>query len=181
LGSTSISRWGYSCSKAIDEFIALAYYREKKLPVVIVRLFNTVGPRQTGQYGMVIPKFVKSAMLNHPLQVFGDGKQSRCFADVADVICGIRALMKEPKAVGQIFNMGNIEEITIEDLAKKVKEMTKSNSKIEYIPYEDAYEQGFEDMQRRMPDLTKIKEYIGYEPKYNLDMILERVIQYYEN
>jgi len=180
LGSTHISRWGYSCSKAIDEFIALAYYREKKLPVVIVRFFNTVGPRQSGQYGMVIPKFVKSALLNHPITIHGDGKQSRCFVDVADAVCGIIALMKEPAAIGQIFNLGNTEEICIEDLAKKIKALVNSNSKIEYIPYEEAYEEGFEDMHRRMPDLTKIKECIGYSPKYNLEMILERVIKYYE-
>jgi len=180
LGTTSISRWGYACSKAIDEFIALAYFREKKLPVVIVRLFNTVGPRQSGQYGMVIPKFVKAAMLGHPITIFGTGKQARCFSDVADVVSGLVALMKEPKAVGQIFNIGNTEEITIEDLAMKIKTLTNSNSKIEYIQYEDAYEEGFEDMLRRMPDLTKIHEYIGYIPKYTLEMILERVMKYYE-
>ncbi len=180
LGSTSISRWGYSCSKAIDEFVALAYHREKKLPVVIVRLFNTVGPRQSGQYGMVIPKFVKAALLGHPLLIFGDGKQSRCFTDVADVVTGLKALMNEPKAEGQVFNIGNTEEITIEDLAVKVKGITNSNSKIEYIPYEDAYEQGFEDMRRRMPDLSKINEYVGYAPKFNLENILERVVKYYE-
>jgi len=181
LGSTHISRWGYSCSKAIDEFIALAYFREKKLPVVIVRFFNTVGPRQSGQYGMVIPKFVKSALLNHPITIYGNGKQSRCFVDVADVIFGIKALMKEPKAIGQIFNIGNTEEICIEDLAEKIKVLVNSKSKIEYIPYEEAYEAGFEDMLRRMPDLSKINNCIGYTPKYNLDMILERVIKYYES
>jgi len=181
LGTTSISRWGYSCSKAIDEFIGLAYYREKKLPVVIVRLFNTVGPRQSGQYGMVIPKFVKAAMLGHPITIFGDGKQARCFSDVADVVAGLIALMKEPKALGQIFNIGNTEEITIEDLALKIKSLLNSKSKIEYIAYADAYEEGFEDMLRRMPDLTKISEFIGYEPKYTLDMILERVVRYYED
>lgn len=180
LGSTSISRWGYSCSKAIDEFMALAYYREKKLPVVIVRLFNTVGPRQSGQYGMVIPKFVKAALLNHPILIFGSGKQSRCFADVADVVWGLKSLMKEPKAIGQVFNIGNTEEISIEELARKVKALIKSDSKIEYIPYEDAYEEGFEDMLRRMPDLSKINECTGYTPKYSLDMILERVVSYYE-
>jgi len=181
LGTTSISRWGYSCSKAIDEFIGLAYFREKKLPVVIVRLFNTVGPRQSGQYGMVIPKFVKAAMLGHPITIFGDGKQARCFSDVADVVDGLIALMKEPKALGQIFNIGNTEEITIEDLALKIKSLLNSSSKIEYIAYADAFEEGFEDMLRRMPDLTKINEYIGYVPKYTLDMILERVVRYYED
>ncbi len=180
LGSTSISRWGYSCSKAIDEFFALAYNREKKLPVVIVRCFNTVGPRQTGQYGMVLPKFVKAALMNHPITIFGDGKQSRCFADVADVVEGMVKLMDEPKAEGEIFNIGNTEEITIEDLATKIKQMTKSKSKIEYIPYTDAYEEGFEDMRRRVPDINKIHEAIGFSPKYSLENIIERVIKYYE-
>jgi UDP-glucose 4-epimerase len=180
LGSTSISRWSYSCAKAVDEFLALAYFREKKLPVIIVRLFNTVGPRQTGQYGMVIPKFVKAALLGHPIVIYGTGKQSRCFADVADVIWGLQTLMNEPKAIGQIFNLGNIEEISIEDLAQKIKGLVGSDSKIEYVPYENAFEEGFEDMQRRMPDISKITEYIGYQPKYNLDKILERVIKYYE-
>ena len=179
LGSTSISRWSYSCAKAIDEFFALAYYREKQLPVVIVRLFNTVGPRQSGQYGMVIPKFVKAALLGHPIVVFGDGQQSRCFADVADVVWGLYTLMNEPRAIGQIFNIGSMEEITIDGLAQKVRSLVGSSSKIEYIPYEDAYEHGFEDMLRRMPDISKIGDLIGYKPKYSLDMILERVIRYY--
>jgi len=180
LGSTHISRWSYSASKAIDEFLALAYWREKNLPVVIVRCFNTVGPRQTGEYGMVVPKFVKGALLGHPLTIFGDGKQSRCFTDVADVIEGFTKLMACKKAEGQIFNIGSDEEITIEDLAKKVKKMTGSHSKIEYIKYEDAYEEGFEDMIRRVPDISKIRNTIGFQPRYSLDMILQRVIQYYE-
>jgi UDP-glucose 4-epimerase len=180
LGSTSISRWSYSCAKAVDEFFALAYFREKKLPVIIVRLFNTVGPRQSGQYGMVIPKFVKSALLNQPILVYGTGKQTRCFADVSDVVWGLRALMDEPQAIGQVFNLGNTEEISIEDLATKIRVLVKSDSKIEYVPYENAFEDGFEDMQKRMPDLSKMKEVTGYDPKYNLDMILERVIKYYE-
>jgi len=180
LGATSISRWSYSCAKAVDEFLSLAYYREKKLPVVIVRCFNTVGPRQTGQYGMVIPKFVKSALLNHPITIFGDGKQSRCFGDVCDVTDGMIKLMNDPKCEGQIFNIGNDVPITIEELAKKIKKMTKSKSKIEFIKYEDAFEEGFEDMQHRKPDLTKIGEYIGYKPKHNLDKILERIIQHFE-
>ena len=180
LGATSISRWSYSCAKAVDEFLSLAYYREKKLPVVIVRCFNTVGPRQTGQYGMVIPKFVKSALLNHPITIFGDGKQSRCFGDVCDVTDGMIKLMNDPKCEGQIFNIGNDVPITIEELAKKIKKMTKSKSKIEFIKYEDAFEEGLEDMQHRKPDLTKIGEYIGYKPKHNLDKILERIIQHFE-
>jgi len=180
LGSTYISRWSYSTTKAIDEFLALAYYREKKLPVVIARCFNTVGPRQTGQYGMVIPKFVKSALLNHPITVFGDGKQSRCFADVIDIVNGFIRLMNEPKAEGEIYNIGNDKEITIEELAHKIKKMTKSKSKIEYIKYEDAYEEGFEDMRRRIPDLSKINKLIGYKPKYSLDKILMRIINFFE-
>lgn len=180
LGSTHISRWSYSSAKAIDEFIALAYFREKKLPVVIVRCFNTVGPRQSGQYGMVIPKFVKNALLNHPLTIYGDGKQSRCFADVDDVVDGMIKLMNEKKAEGEIFNIGSTEEITIEDLAKTIKKMTGSKSKIETIKYDDAYEEGFEDMRRRVPDLTKINKIIGYVPKYKLNDILDRVIKYYE-
>jgi len=180
LGSTHITRWSYSASKAIDEFLAQAYYREKKLPVVIVRCFNTVGPRQTGQYGMVIPKFVRNALLNHPITIFGDGKQSRCFGDVADITEGMIKLMNTKKAEGQIFNIGNDKDISIEALAQKIKKMTGSRSKIEFIKYEDAYEKGFEDMRHRKPDLTKIREYIDYNPKYNLDQILERIITYFE-
>ncbi|MCF7919533.1 MAG: GDP-mannose 4,6-dehydratase [Candidatus Cloacimonetes bacterium] len=180
LGSTHISRWSYSSSKAIDEFLALAYHREKRLPIVIVRCFNTVGPRQTGQYGMVIPKFVKSALLNHPITIFGDGKQSRCFCDVEDVTDGMIRLMDDKKAEGEIFNIGNDQSITIEELAHLVKKMTNSNSRIEYINYEDAYEEGFEDMRRRVPDLTKIKELIKYEPKHDLENILIRIIDYFE-
>jgi len=180
LGSTHISRWSYSSAKAIDEFLALAYYREKKLPVVIVRCFNTVGPRQTGQYGMVIPKFVKSALLNHPITVYGDGKQSRCFTDIEDVVEGLIKLMNEKKAQGHIFNIGSNEEITIGELAHKIKKMTGSRSKIDFIKYEDAYEEGFEDMIRRVPDLTKIKDMIGYKTRYNLDKILKKIIDYFE-
>ncbi|OQY30172.1 MAG: nucleoside-diphosphate sugar epimerase [Candidatus Cloacimonetes bacterium 4572_55] len=180
LGSTHISRWGYSASKAVDEFLALAYYREKRLPVVVVRLFNTVGPRQSGQYGMVIPKFVHQALLNHPLLVYGDGKQSRCFAYVEDVVNGMITLMEHPQAVGEIFNLGSKEPITIEELAKKVKELCQSRSEIIYVPYNQAYEEGFEDMKRRMPDLNKVKKLIGYEPQFNLDDILERVIEYFK-
>ncbi len=180
LGSTHISRWSYSSAKAIDEFLSLAYYREKKLPVVIVRCFNTVGPRQSGQYGMVIPKFVKAALLNHPITIFGDGKQSRCFCDVKDVIEGMVHLMDSEEATGQIFNIGNDESISIEELAIKIKDLTKSDSKIDYVKYEDAFEEGFEDMRRRIPDLTKIKEAVGYETKFCLEDILERVIDFFE-
>ncbi|MDO9577619.1 MAG: GDP-mannose 4,6-dehydratase [Candidatus Cloacimonadales bacterium] len=180
LGSTHISRWSYSSAKAIDEFLALAYYREKKLPVVIVRCFNTVGPRQTGQYGMVIPKFVHNALLNHPITIFGDGKQSRCFCDVEDVTDGMIKLMNHKKAEGQIFNVGNDTEITIEALANKIKKMANSRSKIEYIDYEEAYEEGFEDMRHRKPDLTKVKTCIDFKPKFDLDQILQRIIAFFE-
>lgn len=180
LGSTHISRWGYSCSKAIDEFLSLAYYREKKLPVVIVRCFNTVGPRQTGQYGMVIPKFVQNALLGHPLTIYGDGQQTRCFTDVADVVDGFIRLMDEPEAEGKVFNIGSTESVSIEALAHKIKEMTRSRSKIEFIPYDAAYEEGFEDMMHRIPDLTRIRTMIGFEPRYSLENILERIISYYE-
>ncbi len=180
LGSTHITRWSYSSAKAIDEFLALAYYREKKLPVVIVRCFNTVGPRQTGQYGMVIPTFVKNALLDHPLTIYGDGKQTRCFADVDDVVYGMIKLMNIKKAEGKIFNIGNDKDISIEELAKKIKKMTNSKSKIEYIKYEDAYEEGFEDMRQRKPDLSKIKKFLDFKPNYNLEKILERIINHFE-
>jgi len=180
LGSTHISRWSYSAAKAIDEFFALAYYREKKLPVVIVRCFNTVGPRQTGQYGMVIPKFVRNALLNHPITIFGDGKQTRCFCDVDDVTDGMIKLMNNKKAVGEIFNIGNDKSISIEELAHKIKKLTNSKSKIEYVNYEDAYEEGFEDMRHRKPDLSKVIKLIDYKPKYNLEQILKRTIDYFE-
>ena len=180
LGSTYITRWGYSCSKAVDEFLALAYYREKKLQVIILRCFNTVGPRQTGDYGMVIPIFVKQALLGHPLTVYGDGKQTRCFSDVSDVVDGMMKLMESDKTIGEIFNIGNDEEISILDLAKKIKKMTNSKSPIEFIPYDKAYETGFEDMQRRLPDLTKINKFIGYKPKIKLNEMLQKIINYYE-
>jgi len=180
LGSTHISRWSYSCAKAIDEFFSLAYYREKKLPVVIVRCFNTVGPRQTGQYGMVIPKFVRNALLNHPITIFGDGKQTRCFCDVDDVTDGMIKLMNNKKAEGEIFNIGNDISISIEELAHKIKKLTNSKSKIEYVDYADAYEEGFEDMRHRKPDLSKVIKYIDYKPKYNLEQILKRTIDYFE-
>jgi len=179
LGPTTKSRWSYSCSKAIDEFLALAYYKEKQLPVVLVRLFNTVGPRQTGQYGMVVPRFVQAAMNNQPIRVYGDGTQSRCFGYVGDVVNAMMALMSHPQAVGQIFNIGSSEEITIADLAKKIKALTGSESEIVKIPYEQAYEQGFEDMARRVPDLAKIKKLIGYMPKTKLDEIILRVRDYF--
>jgi UDP-glucose 4-epimerase len=180
LGSVKKRRWAYACSKTLDEFLALAYFDEKKLPVVITRLFNTVGPRQTGQYGMVLPNFVQSALLGKPIKVYGDGTQSRNFTHVHDVIGAITKLMDEPKAEGDIFNVGGGYEITINELAEKVKEMTGSSSEIEHIPYEKAYGPGFEDMQRRCPSIEKIKGLIGFEPSYDIDAIIESVIDYFK-
>ncbi|OGW05394.1 MAG: nucleoside-diphosphate sugar epimerase [Nitrospinae bacterium RIFCSPLOWO2_01_FULL_39_10] len=179
LGSTKNGRWSYACSKAIDEFLALAYWREKKLPVVVVRFFNTVGPRQTGRYGMVIPNFVKQALLGHPITVYGDGKQSRSFTYVGDVVKGITELMNNPKAVGEVFNIGHGKEITISELAGLVKKITNSKSEIVYIPYDKAYEEGFEDMQRRSPDISKINKLIGYKPTMDIKEILEKVVEYF--
>ena len=180
MGPTSKGRWSYACSKAIDEFLALAYHKEKRLPVVVARLFNTVGPRQTGRYGMVIPNFVKQALLSHPLTVHGDGTQTRCFTDIQDVVGQLAALADEPRAVGEVFNVGNDhEEVTILDLAKRVKERASSKSEIVLVPYEKAYEEGFEDMQRRVPDLSKLHALTGYEPQVSLDEILDRVIAYF--
>lgn len=180
LGPTTKGRWSYACSKAIDEFLALAYWKEKKLPVVITRLFNVVGPRQTGRYGMVIPRLVKQALQNKPITVFGDGKQSRCFAHVKDAVGAILKLSATEKAIGEVINLGSDEEISIEELAKKIKEAARSKSEIRYIPYSEAYEEGFEDMRRRVPDLAKIKKLIGYKSKYSLDNIIKDVIEYYK-
>ncbi len=179
MGATVKHRWAYACSKAIDEFLALAYYKERGLPVIIVRFFNTVGPRQTGQYGMVLPSFVQQALAGAPITVFGDGTQSRSFTYVGDVVECLLKLVDEPKAVGQVFNIGNQEEITILKLAEIVKSRTGSASPIEFVPYDQAYEEGFEDMPRRVPDLTKIRELLGYEPKVQLDEIITKVIEYF--
>ena len=179
LGPTAKHRWAYACSKMIDEFLALAYWKERKLPVVIVRLFNTVGPRQTGQYGMVVPTFVRQALAGHPITVFGDGTQSRSFTYVGDVVEALMALAQEPRAIGEVFNIGNPGEITIRDLAEKVKAMTGSRSPIQLVPYDEAYEEGFEDMPRRVPDISKLQALIGYEPKLALDAILERLIDHF--
>jgi len=179
LGPTTKHRWAYACSKMIDEFLALAYWKERKLPVIVVRLFNTVGPRQTGQYGMVIPNFVRQALAGQPITVFGDGTQSRSFTYVGDVVRAMVALIIEPRAVGQVFNIGNGEEITIGDLAAKIKKMTGSRSEIVMIPYDQAYEAGFEDMPRRVPDISRIKALVGYEPTVQLDETLERVIEHF--
>lgn len=180
MGSTTINRWSYAAAKAVDEILALAYYREKKVPITVVRCFNTCGPRQTGQYGMVLPRFVKQALLNQPLTVFGDGKQSRCFSSVFDIVEGVVRLSQSEQAVGRIFNIGSNNEITIEELAKRVIELTGSTSEIEYLPYEKAYEEGFEDMRRRVPDLTRIGEAIGYEPRVDLNELIQSVITYFK-
>jgi UDP-glucose 4-epimerase len=179
MGATTKGRWSYACSKAVDEFLALAYWRERKLPTIIVRLFNTVGPRQTGRYGMVIPTFVQQALSGHPITVFGDGTQSRCFTHVADVVGALVKLVDHPASVGQVFNIGSTEEVTIGELAEQVKVMTGSRSEVVLVPYGEAYEEGFEDMSRRVPDVTKVGSLIGYRPTRTLEQILEDVIAYY--
>jgi nucleoside-diphosphate-sugar epimerase len=178
MGPTTKHRWAYACSKLIDEFLALAYWKEKQLPVVIVRLFNTVGPRQTGRYGMVLPTFVRQALAGQPITVFGDGTQSRSFTYVGDVVEALVRLAHERRAVGEVFNIGNMGEVTISDLAERVKRMTESCSSIQYVPYDQAYETGFEDMPRRVPDITKIRDFVGYEPKVKLDDIIRSVIEH---
>jgi len=179
LGATTKGRWSYACSKALDEFLAIAYWHEKQLPTVIVRLFNTVGPRQTGQYGMVIPTFVTQALAGRPITVYGDGTQTRCFAYVGDVVQAIIKLMDHPDAVGQVFNIGSNEEVTIAELARRVQALTNSRSEIKYVPYDQAYEPGFEDMPRRIPDIGKVAALVGFRPTYTLDQILKTVIDYY--
>ena len=179
LGPSHKHRWAYACSKLIDEFLALAYWKERKLPVIIVRLFNTVGPRQTGQYGMVIPNFVRQALAGQPITVFGDGQQSRSFTYVGDVVRAVVALIDEPRAIGHVFNIGNGFEITIGDLAERIRTLTGSRSEIVKIPYDQAYEAGFEDMPRRVPDISKIKALVGYAPTVELDEILTRVIEHF--
>ena len=175
-GPTSKHRWAYACSKAIDEFLALAYWKEKQLPVIVARLFNTVGPRQTGRYGMVIPNFVRQALTGAPITVYGDGLQRRSFGYVGDVVGALIKLVQEPRAIGEVVNIGNTEEISILDLARRVKAMTDSKSDIVHIPYDEAYEAGFEDMPRRVPDLSKIRRLIDYKPTVGLEEILQRVI-----
>src|SRR3989475_1752646 len=179
MGATTKGRWSYACSKAIDEFLALAYWREKKLPTIIVRLFNTVGPRQTGRYGMVIPTFVKQALSGRPITVFGSGNQSRCFCHVEDVVGALVQLMDQEEAVGQVFNVGSSQEITIMELARKVKALTNSDSEIVSVPYDEAYEEGFEDMPRRVPDTSKVNALVGFRPEKSLDEILTSVINFH--
>ncbi|MFQ5911280.1 MAG: GDP-mannose 4,6-dehydratase [Thermoplasmata archaeon] len=179
LGATSKSRWCYAASKIVDEFLAKAYWKEKGLPIVIARLFNTVGPRQSGRYGMVLPRFVRQALLEEPITVYGDGSQRRSFTWVGDTVRALIGLSEHPEAVGEVFNIGHGKDISILELAKLVKEMTGSKSDIVFIPYEEAYEEGFEDMQRRLPDISKIGKLIGYQPTLDLGGILERIIAYY--
>ncbi len=176
-GPTSKSRWSYAASKAVDEFLALSYWKRHRLPVFVVRLFNTVGPRQTGQYGMVIPRFVDLALRGAPITVYGDGNQSRCFAHVKDVVEATVRLMDSPASEGQIFNIGSEEEVTIMELARRVREAAMSSSEIVLVPYEEAYEEGFEDMLRRVPDLTRVRGAVGYDPRRSLDVILADVIE----
>jgi UDP-glucose 4-epimerase len=178
MGPTPKHRWAYACSKAIDEFLALAYWKERKLPVIIVRFFNTVGPRQTGRYGMVIPNFVRQGLAGQPITVHGDGTQTRSFGYVGDVVDALLRLVSEPRAVGEVFNVGNNQEISILELAEKVRALTGGRSEIVTVPYDQAYEAGFEDMPRRVPDLTKIAHLVGYEPKVGLDEILVRVVDH---
>jgi UDP-glucose 4-epimerase len=177
MGATTRHRWAYACSKALDEFLALAYWKEQRLPVIVMRFFNTVGPRQTGQYGMVVPTFVRQALQGEPITVFGDGTQQRSFTYVGDVVDALLKLMVWPQAIGQVYNVGNTEEVTIRALAERIKAKTGSRSEIVLIPYDQAYEAGFEDMPRRVPDLTKIHQAIGYVPRVKLDEIIERVVE----
>jgi UDP-glucose 4-epimerase len=180
MGATTRGRWSYACSKAIDEFLAIAYWREKKLPTIVVRLFNTVGPRQSARYGMVIPRFVTQALAGEPLTVYGDGTARRCFTHVSDVVRALAALIETEAAVGEVFNIGNDEEINILDLAHRIRELTESKSEIEYVPYSVAYEETFEDMPRRVPCLDKIKRTIGWTPEVPLAGILDSVIEFHQ-
>lgn len=175
-GPTTKTRWSYACSKAVDEFLALAYHNARGLPVIIARMFNTTGPRQTGRYGMVLPRFVDQALRGEPITVFGSGNQSRCFADVSDVVRALLLLIDEPQAVGQVFNIGNPEEISIHNLACEVKRLTESSSEIKLVPYDEAYQPGFEDMERRVPSIDKISALTGYKPRVGLQQIIRRVI-----
>jgi UDP-glucose 4-epimerase len=180
LGPTTKGRWSYACSKALDEFLALAYWKEKGCPTIVVRFFNTVGPRQTGQYGMVLPRFVSQALAGEPITVYGTGEQSRCLTWVGDVVQAVVQLATHPQAVGEIFNIGGTEEISIRDLAFLVKDLTGSKSEVNFIPYEQAYEEGFEDMQRRVPSIEKIQNLIGYKPSLDVLGIVSRVIEHFQ-
>lgn len=180
-GATDKHRWAYACAKTLDEFLALAHWKETRLPVVVVRLFNTVGPRQTGQYGMVVPRFVHAAIKNEPIEVHGDGSQSRCFGHVSDVVEGLSKLLDSPACLGQVINLGNNEETTITQLAERAIKLTKSSSSLKYIPYSEAYGEGFEDMRRRVPSLEKAEKLIGYKPTRTLEDIINDVAREYHN
>lgn len=177
LGSTRFSRWSYACSKAIDEFLGLAYHQQYGLETIIVRLFNTVGPRQTGQYGMVIPRFVERALKNEPIQIYGDGRQTRCFCCVHDIVEGLMNLMQCPRACGQVYNMGTTEEVSIETIADKIIQMTQSKSAKEHLSYEQAYGKPFDDMRKRVPSLERIRGVIGYSPRFTLEQTLDLIIR----
>jgi len=179
MGPTSKGRWSYACSKAIDEFLAIAYWREKRVPTVIARLFNTVGPRQTGRYGMVIPNFVRQALAGEDITVYGDGSQSRCFTHVSDAVSALMGLIEHPEAIGEVYNVGSSREVTILEVAERIKWLAGSDSRIVFVPYQEAYEEGFEDMMRRVPDISKINKLIGYAPKISLDEILTSIIEYH--
>ena len=181
IGPSTQGRWSYACSKLLDEFLAAAYWREKKLPVFIVRLFNTVGPRQTGRYGMVLPRFVQQALRNEPLTVYGDGKQSRCFCHVSDVVRALTELPNQSRAVAQVYNVGSTEEITIEGLAQRVKQFTGSTSELRFVPYDQAYAKGFEDMRRRKPSTDKIRQLLGWQPAYTLNDIIRSTADYHRS
>src|SRR5712672_1747152 len=180
LGPTDKGRWSYAASKALDEFLALAYWKERKLPVIVVRLFNTVGPRQTGRYGMVLPNFVKAALDAKPINVYGNGQQSRCFCDVRDTVEALTRLIDTPRSIGEVINVGNTEEISIEALARLVKQRTRSSSPIEFIPYDQAYEPGFEDMMRRVPSVEKLQALTAFRPQIPLNEIIDRVTAYFQ-
>jgi UDP-glucose 4-epimerase len=179
LGPTTKGRWSYAASKALDEFLALSYWKEKQLPVIVVRLFNTVGPRQTGRYGMVLPSFVKAALDNSPISIYGDGKQSRCFCDVRDTVESLVRLIDTPHSIGEVVNVGNTEEVSIEQLAQRVKQRTSSQSAIEYVPYDKAYEPGFEDMMRRVPCVDKLEALTSFRPRTSLNEIIDRVAAFF--
>ncbi len=181
LGPTINNRWAYAASKMVDEFLALAYHHERGLPVVVFRLFNTIGPRQTGSYGMVVPRLIQQSLRGESITVHGDGKQQRSFTWVGDAVDAIMRLAESSEAIGQVFNIGHGKEISIAELAKQIKELTESDSEIVYIPYEQAYAKGFEDMRRRLPDISKIKRVTGYQPSLDLTAILERIIKYHRD
>ena len=176
IGPPTFGRWSYACSKLLDEFLALAYYREKQLPVTIVRLFNTVGPRQTGRYGMVVPRFVQAAIRGEPITIYGDGRQTRCFCHVGDVVRALIELPQHPQAAGQVFNIGSTEEVSIHELAQRVQDRSASGSELRLLPYDEAYAKGFEDMRRRVPSIEKIRHLIGWQPTKNLDEIILQLI-----